>query len=77
LAPSFVSSVVLFAAGGYAWHAGFAPRLLGLSDVNDRLKTAPHLSIAVLPFKNLSNDPSQDRLADSLAMVQRSEARHI
>src|SRR5271166_6085579 len=34
--------VVLFAAGGYAWHAGFAPWLLGVSDEDDRLKTAPH-----------------------------------
>jgi hypothetical protein len=51
--PIFAAGVmlaVLFAAGGYAWYAGFAPRLLGLLVVEDRLRTAPHLSIVVLPL---------------------------
>jgi adenylate cyclase len=45
--------VALLAAGGYAWHSGFATRLLGAS-VEDKLANAPRLSIVVLPFENLS-----------------------
>jgi adenylate cyclase len=75
LAVAVALVVVLFAAGGYAWHAGFAPRLFGVSD--DRLKTAPHLSIVVLPFKSLSSDPNQDRLADGLTDNLTSELSRI
>jgi adenylate cyclase len=43
-------AIVLAAAGAYAWHSGFAPRLLNRSVVTDKLATAPRLSIVVLPF---------------------------
>ena len=47
----------------YAWHAGFAPRLLHTS-VDDRRAIARRLSIVVLPFENLSGDPEQEYFAD-------------
>jgi hypothetical protein len=43
-------------AGAYAWHAGFASRLLGASVAEDRLASAPRLSIVLLPFENLTGD---------------------
>ncbi len=51
------SSLAVFAAAAYAWHSGFAPRLLSASVAEDKLATAPRLSIVVLPFENLSGDP--------------------
>jgi adenylate cyclase len=68
--------LVLLAVGGYAWHAGFAP-LPRISGADNRLETAPHLSIVVLPFRNFSSDPSQDRLADSLTDNLTSELSRI
>ena len=64
VAAGLAATVV--AAGGYAWHAGFAPRLLGVSAAVDKLATAPRLSIVVLPFENLSSDKEQDYFADAI-----------
>jgi class 3 adenylate cyclase len=58
IAAALVAAIV--AAGGYAWHAGFALRLPGLSVAEDRFATAPRLSIVVLPFENLSGDKEQE-----------------
>jgi len=60
-------AVALVAAGAYALHAGLAPRLLGASVAEDKLQTAPRLSIVVLPFENLSGDPEQEYFADGIA----------
>ena len=59
--PAIVAAlaVALFAAGAYAWHAGFALRLVGKFVAEDKLATAPRCSIVVLPFENLSGDPEQ------------------
>ena len=62
-----VLAAAAVAAGGYAWHAGFAPRLLGASVADDRLKTAPRLSIVVLPFENLSGDKEHNPVGDPVA----------
>jgi adenylate cyclase len=58
--------VALVAAGAYAWHAGLAPRLLGVPVAEDKLKAAPRLSIVVLPFENLGGDPEQEYFADGI-----------
>jgi adenylate cyclase len=63
-------AATVVAAGGYAWHAGFAPRLLGVSVAVDKLATAPRLSIVVLPFENLSfADAITDDLTTDLSQV--------
>jgi TolB-like protein/class 3 adenylate cyclase/tetratricopeptide (TPR) repeat protein len=59
-------ALALVAAGASAWHWGYAPRLLGASVAEDKLKTAPRLSIVVLPFENLSGDKEQDYFADAI-----------
>lgn len=50
---AFVAALGLIALGGYAWR-------------DHRATSAPIQSIAVLPFQNLSGDPSQDYIADGM-----------
>jgi adenylate cyclase len=66
--PALAAALALavLAAGAYAWRSGLAPRLPGASVAEGKLKTAPRLSIVVLPFENLSGDPSQDYFADGI-----------
>jgi adenylate cyclase len=63
--------VAVLALGTYGWKSGLAPRLLGFS-VN-----TPHLSMVVLPFTNLSGDPSQDYFADGVTESLTSELSRI
>jgi class 3 adenylate cyclase/TolB-like protein/Tfp pilus assembly protein PilF len=76
--PAFVVALALalIAAGGYAWHAGLAPRLLG-SMVDDNLAHAPRLSIVVLPFENLSGDKEQDYFADRITDDLTTDLSHL
>jgi adenylate cyclase len=69
-------ALVLLAAGGYAWRAGLAPRLLGAS-VDDKIATAPKLSIVVLPFENLSGDKEQDYFADGITDDLTTDLSHL
>ena len=69
--------VALLAAGAFAWHAGFAPRLLGASVAEDKLATAPRLSIVVLPFENLSGDKEQDYFADGITDDLTTDLSHL
>ena len=77
--PALVAALALavIAAGGYAWRAGLAPRLLGASVAEDRLRTAPRLSIVVLPFENISGDKEQDYLADGITDDLTTDLSHI
>jgi hypothetical protein len=58
-------ALALLAAGALAWRAGLAPHFMAAS-VDDKLANAPHLSIVVLPFENLSGDKEQDYFADAI-----------
>jgi class 3 adenylate cyclase/TolB-like protein/Tfp pilus assembly protein PilF len=70
-------AIVFLAAGGYAWRSGLAPRLIGSSIAEHRLKTAPRLSIVVLPFENLSGDPEQDYFADGITDDLTTDLSHL
>ena len=69
--------IVGIAVGTYGWRSGLAPRLLGLSAVEDKLAIAPRLSIVVLPFANLSSDPEQDYFADGVTEDLTTDLSHI
>jgi adenylate cyclase len=69
--------VALIAVLGYAWHAGYPPRLLRASVGEDKLATAPRLSIVVLPFENLSGDKEQDYFADGLTDDLTTDLSHL
>ena len=69
--------VAVLAAGAYAWHAGFAPRLPGASVTEDKLATAPRLSIVVLPFENLSADSEQEYFADGITDDLTTDLSHL
>ena len=68
--------VAVLTAAGYAWQ-GYAPRLLGASVAEDKLATAPRLSIVVLPFENLSGDKEQDYFADGLTDDLTTDLSHL
>jgi TolB-like protein/class 3 adenylate cyclase/Tfp pilus assembly protein PilF len=70
-------AVVVIAVGAYAWRSGLTSRLLGLSVAEDKLTTAPHLSIVVLPFENLSGDPEQEYFADGITDDLTTDLSHL
>jgi TolB-like protein len=70
-------AAVIVGAGGYAWHSGLAPRMLGVSVTEDKLKTAPRLSIVVLPFENLGGDPEQEYFADGITDDLTTDLSHL
>src|SRR6202046_3116603 len=76
--PALAAALALafLAAGGFAWRAGYAPRLLGAS-VDDKLANAPKLSIVVLPFENLSGDKEQDYFADGITDDLTTDLSHL
>jgi hypothetical protein len=69
-------ALALIAAGAYAWRAGYAPRFMAAS-VDDKLATAPRLSIVVLPFENLSGDKDQDYFADGVTDDLTTDLSHL
>jgi adenylate cyclase len=69
-------ALALLAAGTFAWHAGYAPRFMAAS-VDDKLSNAPHLSIVVLPFTNLSGDKEQDYFADGVTDDLTTDLSHL
>jgi adenylate cyclase len=76
-AVAAVLILVILATGAYAWRAGFAPRILGASIVENKLGLAPRLSIVVLPFENLSGDKEQDYFADGITDDLTTDLSHL
>ena len=64
LALSALAIALLLAAGAAAWHFVGANRSAAIASTPSA--EAAHLSIVVLPFTNLSGDPSQDYFADGI-----------
>jgi adenylate cyclase len=64
LALSALAIALLLAAGAAAWHFVGANRSAPIASTPSA--DAAHLSIVVLPFTNLSGDPSQDYFADGI-----------
>jgi TolB-like protein/class 3 adenylate cyclase/Tfp pilus assembly protein PilF len=58
--------LALLAAGAVVWRTGLISRMAGVPVAEDKFESAPHLSIVVLPFANLSGDASQDYFADGI-----------
>ena len=75
-AAAALAAVAVLASGGYAWRVGVAPRFVTAS-VDDKLKTAPRLSIVVLPFENLSGDKEQDYFADGITDYLTTDLSHL
>ena len=69
--------VGLAVAGALVWRSGFAPRLLNRSIADQKLATAPRLSIVALPFENLSGDPEQEYFADGITDDLTTDLSHI
>jgi TolB-like protein/class 3 adenylate cyclase len=64
LALSALAIVLLLAVGAAAWHFAGANRSGPIASTPSA--EAAHLSIVVLPFTNLSGDPTQDYFADGI-----------
>jgi adenylate cyclase len=64
LALSALAIALLLAAGAAAWHFAVTNRSAPIAST--ALVEAAHLSIVVLPFTNLSGDPTQDYFADGI-----------
>jgi TolB-like protein/class 3 adenylate cyclase len=64
LALSALAIALLVAAGAAAWHFVGANRSAPIASTPSA--EAAHLSIVVLPFTNLSGDPTQDYFADGI-----------
>jgi len=76
-AAAAVLLVVALSAGGYAWRSSLALRMPGASVAEDKLSSAPRLSIVVLPFSNLSSDPEQDYFADGITEDLTTDLSHL
>ena len=65
------------AAGWFGWRTWLAAQTPAVSAASDALKTAPRLSIVVLPFENLSGDKEQDYFADGLTDDLTTDFSHL
>jgi class 3 adenylate cyclase/TolB-like protein len=70
-------AAVIVVSGSYVWRSGLASHMLGVPVAEDKLATAPPLSIVVLPFENLSGDPEQQYFADSITDDLTTDLSHL
>jgi TolB-like protein/class 3 adenylate cyclase len=69
--------VATFGAIGVRWWMGGLAFLARTPPVVDKLVAAPRLSIAVLPFANLSSDSEQDYFADAITDDLTTDLSHL
>jgi len=69
--------VAALAAGWFGWRTWLSLQTPGVSAASDALKTAPRLSLVVLPFENLSGDKEQDYFADGITDDLTTDLSHI
>jgi adenylate cyclase len=62
---------------GYMSSVAIRSAFMAPGPEQDHAATPPRLSIAVLPFRNLSNDPQQDYLADAISDDLTTDLSHI
>jgi adenylate cyclase len=76
--PAVAAAVVaaLFVAGAYVWRSDLAPRFMRTA-TQEKLATAPRLSIVVLPFENAGGDPEQDYFADGITDDLTTDLSHL
>ncbi|HUK08536.1 MAG TPA: BTAD domain-containing putative transcriptional regulator [Stellaceae bacterium] len=75
---SAAATVVAIAAiGAVVWKSVPSPTLPTIDPTNTSIPAAPRLSIVVLPFVNLSNDPEQEYFADGLTDSLTTEISYI
>ena len=72
-------ALALLAMGWLGWRTLSLPRepAVSAAAVNDKLATAPRLSIVVLPFENLSADKEQDYFADGITDDLTTDLSHL
>ena len=77
--PALIAAcgVAALAAGWFGWRTWLPSQTLAVSAASDALKTAPRLSIVVLPFENLSGDKEQDYFADGLTDDLTTDLSHL
>src|SRR5271154_3964329 len=68
--------VAALAAGWFGWRTWLPAQTLAVS-ASDTLKTAPRLSLVVLPFENLSGDKEQDYFADGITDDLTTDLSHL
>jgi adenylate cyclase len=68
--------VAALAAGWFGWRTWLPAQTLAVS-ASDTLKTAPRLSLVVLPFENLSGDKEQDYFAAGITDDLTTDLSHL
>jgi adenylate cyclase len=76
LAAATTLVAALFVVGAYVWRSGLASRSIG-TVAEDKLATAPRLSIVVLPFENMSGDKEHDYFADGITDDLTTDLSHL
>ncbi len=76
-APFLIPAAIFAILAIRAWRGQAPPAPPPSAAVEDKLAKAPRLSIAVLPFANLSGDPEQDYFADGLTDDLTTDLSHL
>ena len=72
-------ALALVGAGWFGWRTWSMPwgPTVSIGSVDDKLATAPRLSLVVLPFQNLSDDKDQEYFADGITDDVTTDLSHL